>query len=159
MTSLVTIATVLPVKNTLNFPFKCVQLKPESGDPHFLLLDNDKHVKMQFFAKLKKILRSGFRATLKLRKFKVALKPLRTNFFNFAKSCVLTCQSLFNNKKWGSPDSFLSYKHLKGKLRVFLTGKTVAIVTNDVMKMTATCSAMIGNLFDIIVVAATDKDL
>ena len=41
-------------------------------------------------------------------------------------------------KKWGSPDSFFSYKHLKGKLRVFLTGKTVAIVTSDVMKMTTT---------------------
>ena len=57
------------------------------------------------------------------------------------------------------PDSFLSYKHLKGKLRVFLTGKTVAIVTSDVMKMTTTYSAMIGHLFDIIIVAATDKGL
>ena len=81
------------------------------------------------------------------------------NFFNFAKSCILTCQSLFNNKKWGSPDSFLSYKRLKGKLRVFLTGITVAIVTSDVMKMTTTCSAMIGNSFNIIIVAATDKAL
>ena len=27
------------------------------------------------------------------------------------------------------------------------------------MKMTTTCWAMIGNLFDIIIVAATDKDL
>ena len=143
---------------------------------------------MQLFAKLKKILRSGFRATLNFRKFQVALKPLRRIVFNFAKSCILTCQSLFDNKKWGSPDSFLSYKHLKGKLRVFLTnlvprafpffvgggrrrrekpwergwfltGKTVAIVTSDVMKMTTTCSAMIGNLCDIIIVVATDKDL
>ena len=114
---------------------------------------------MQLFAKLKKILRSSFRATLNLREFKVALKPLRRNFFNFAKSCILTCLSLFNNKKWGSPDSFLSYKHLKGKLRVFLTGKTVAIVISDVMEMTATCSAMIGHLVDIIIDAATDKDL
>ena len=91
----------------------------------------------------------------------MALKLLRRNFFNFAKSCILTCQSLFNNKKWGSRDSFLilSYKHLKGKLRVFLTGKTVAIVTSDVMKRTTTYSAMIGHLFDIIIVAATDKDL
>ena len=72
-------------------------------------------------------------------KFKVALKPLRAIFFNFAKSCILTCLSLFNNKKWGSPDSFLSYKHLKAKLRVFLTGKTVAIVTSDIMKITTTC--------------------
>ena len=53
----------------------------------------------------------------------------------------------------------MSYKHLKGKLRVSLTGKTVAIVTSDVMKRTTTYSAMIGHLFDIIIVAATDKDL
>ena len=89
----------------------------------------------------------------------MALKLLWRNFFNFAKSCVLTCQSLFNNKKWGSPNSFLSYKHLKGKLRVFLTGKTVAIVTSDVIKRATTYSAMIGHLLDIIIVAATDKDL
>ena len=38
-------------------------------------------------------------------------------------------------------------------------GKTVAIVTNDVMEMTTTYSAMIGDLFDIIISAATDKDL
>ena len=42
---------------------------------------------------------------------------------------------------------------------MFLTGKTLAIVTSDVMKMTATYSAMIGHLFDIIIEAATDKDL
>ena len=89
----------------------------------------------------------------------MALKLLRRNFFNFAKSCILTCQSLFNNKKWGLPVSFLSYKHLKGKLRVFLTDKTVAIVTSDVMKMTTTYSAMIGHLFGIIIVASTVKDL
>ena len=29
---------------------------------------------------------------------------------------------MFNNKKWGSLSSFLSYKHLKPKLRVYLTG-------------------------------------
>ena len=58
-----------------------------------------------------------------------------------------------------APDSFLSYKRLKGKLRVFLTGKTDAIATNDVMKITPTYSAMIGPLFDSIIVATTDKDL
>ena len=46
MTSLVTIATVLPV-------------------------NNDWHVKMQLFAKLKIFLLTGFRATLNFRKFKV----------------------------------------------------------------------------------------
>ena len=53
----------------------------------------------------------------------------------------------------------MSYKHLEGKLRVFITGKTVAIETTDVMKMTTTYSAMTGHLFDIIILAATDKDL
>ena len=58
-----------------------------------------------------------------------------------------------------APASFLSYKPIKGKLRVFLTGSTVTMVTSDVMKMTTTCSAMIGHLFDITIVAAADKDL
>ena len=38
-------------------------------------------------------------------------------------------------------------------------GKTVAIVTSDVMKMTTTYWATIGHLVHIIIVAATDKDL
>ena len=42
---------------------------------------------------------------------------------------------------------------------MFLTSKTVAIVTSDVMKMTTADSAMIGHLFDIIIVAVADKDL
>ena len=52
----------------------------------------------------------------------------------------------------------MSYKHLKGKLRVFLTGKTVAIVTSDVMKMTTTYSAMIGHLVDIIKIEICSTD-
>ena len=40
---------------------------------------------------------------------------------------------------------------------MLLTRQTVAIVTNDVMKMTI--GNLIGNLFDIIIVAAPDKDL
>ena len=42
---------------------------------------------------------------------------------------------------------------------MFFTGKTIAIVTIDVMKMTTTYLAMIGHLVDIITVAATDEDL
>ncbi len=42
---------------------------------------------------------------------------------------------------------------------MFLAGYTVAMVTSGVMKMTTTCSAIIGHLFDITTVAATDKDL
>ena len=46
---------------------------------------------MQLLAKFKKILCMGFRATLNIRKFKVALNPMYRNFLNFAKSCVLLC--------------------------------------------------------------------
>ena len=33
------------------------------------------------------------------------------------------------------------------------------MITSDVMKMTSICSPTTGHLFDIIIVAATDKDL
>ncbi len=33
------------------------------------------------------------------------------------------------------------------------------MVTGDEMKMTTTCSAMIGHLFDIVIAAATDEYL
>ena len=45
---------------------------------------------MQLLAKFKKILCMWFRATLNLRKFKVALNPMYRIFLNFAKSCVLS---------------------------------------------------------------------
>ena len=78
---------------------------------------------------------------------------------NFCKVKKISPEQFQSHLKFFDSYSFLSYKHLKGKLRVFLTGKTVAIVTSDVMKRTTTYSAMIGHLFDIIIVAATDKDL
>ena len=62
-------------------------------------------------------------------KFKVALSPLRRIFLNFAKSCMLSCWLQFDNKKWGSPSSFLSYKHLKLNVRVFLAVHIVPMVT------------------------------
>ena len=54
---------------------------------------------MQLLAKLKNILYMGFRATLKFRKFKVALNPMYRIFLNFVKSCILSCLSKFYNKK------------------------------------------------------------
>ena len=41
---------------------------------------------------------------------------------------------------------------------MFLTGKTVAMVSSDVINMTTTCSAIFENLF-VIIVAGTEKDL
>ena len=81
------------------------------------------------------------------RKFKVALNPFRRIFLNFAKSCILSCWLQFNNKKWGSPSSFLSCKRLKLKLRVFLAGYSVTMVTYCVTKIIPTCSPMIGQFF------------
>ena len=55
-----------------------------------------------------------------------------------------------------SPCSFSSYKRLKLKLRLFLTGHIVAMVTYCAMKLTATCSAMIGQFFDTMILVSTD---
>ena len=70
---------------------------------------------MQLLAKFKKILYMGFRATLNFRKFKV----------NFTVP-------------------FLKYERLKLKLRVFLAGHSVAMVTYCVRKIIPTCLPVIG---------------
>ena len=52
---------------------------------------------------------------------------------------------------------FLNYKPLKLKLRLFLVGHTVAMVTYCVAKM-ITCSRMIGLFFDAMIIASSDKE-
>ena len=95
----------------------------------------------------------GLRATLIFRKFKVALNRMYRIFFNFAKSCILSCLSKVDNiKNFTMP--FLNCKPLKLQLRVLLGGYTVAMVTYCVMKMTPT----IGQFFDIMIVASSDKE-
>ena len=54
---------------------------------------------MQLLAKFEKTLYMGFRATLNIRKFKVALNPMYRIFLNFAKSCMTSCLPNFYNKK------------------------------------------------------------
>ena len=87
----------------------------------------------------------------------MAVNPLRRNFLNFAKSCILSCWLQFDNKKWGSPSSFLSYERLKVKLRVFLAGHIVAMVIYCATKFAAFCSSMIGQFVDTMIVALTDR--
>ena len=112
---------------------------------------------MQLLAKFKKIRCVGFRANLNFRNFKVALNPMCRIFLNFAKSCILSCLSKFyNKKKFTLP--FLKYKRLKLKLRVFLAGHSVAMVTYCVTKIIPTCPPMIGQFFDTMIVASTDKE-
>ena len=43
------------------------------------------------------------------------------------------------------------------KLRVFLAGYIVAMVTYCATKLTATCSPMIGQFVDTMILASTDK--
>ena len=52
---------------------------------------------------------------------------------------------------------FLNYKPLKPQLRVFLAGYTVAMVTYYVMERTKTCSPIVGQFFDTMIVASSDK--
>ena len=84
------------------------------------------------------------------------MNPLRIIFLNFAKSCILSCLLQFDNKKWGSPSSFSSYKRLKLKLMVFLAGHIVDMVTYCAIKLTATCSPMIGQFFDTMILVSSD---
>ena len=58
----------------------------------------------------------------------------------------------------GSQSSFLSYKRLKLKLRVFLAGHIIAMATYFATKLTATCSRMIGQFVDTMILASTDKE-
>ena len=53
---------------------------------------------------------------------------------------------------------FLNYKPLKLQLRVFLGGYTGAMVTYCVTKMAPTSSPMIGQFFDAMIVASSDKE-
>ena len=76
----------------------------------------------------------GFRATLNFRKFKVALNPM---YFAVP---------------------FLKYKRFKLKLGVFLAGYSVAMVTYCVTKMIPTCSPVIGQFFDTMIVASINKE-
>ena len=52
----------------------------------------------------------------------------------------------------------MSYKHLKLKLREFLTGHGVAMVTCNSKKMTITSLSMIRHSFDVVIIALTEKN-
>ena len=53
---------------------------------------------------------------------------------------------------------FLKSERLKLKLRLFLAGHSVAMVTYCVTKIIPTCSPMIGQFLDTMIVASTDKE-
>ena len=50
------------------------------------------------------------------------------------------------------------YMHLKLKLRMFLAGQRVTMVTYCVMKITPASSPIIGQFCDTMILASTDKE-
>ena len=49
-----------------------------------------------------------------------------------------------------------SYMRLKVKLRMFLAGHIVAMITYCAIKLTAPCSPMIGQVVDTMILVSTD---
>ena len=96
--------------------------------------------------------------TLNFQKFNVAMNPMYRILLNFAKSYILSCLSKFYDIKKKFTVPFLQYKRLKLELRVFLAGHSVAIVTYCVTKMVPTCSPVIGQFFDTMILASIDKE-
>ena len=82
---------------------------------------------------------------------------LLANFKTLPKvACYPAYQNSIIRKNFTLP--FLKYKRLKLKLRVFLAGRSVAMVTYCVTKIIPTCSPMIGQFFNTMIVAAIDKE-
>ena len=88
----------------------------------------------------------------------MALNPLRRIFLNLQKvaSYHANYNSIIENGE--SPSSFWNYKRLQLKLRVFLAGHIVAMVTYRVTKLIPTGSPVIGQFFDTMIVASIDKE-
>ena len=59
----------------------------------------------------------------------------------------------------GVTELVFELKALKAKIRVFLAGHIVAMVTYCVTKSTATCSPMIGQFFDTMILASTGAEI
>ena len=92
----------------------------------------------------------------------ILFKVPRNSFPHFSRRrlCILlmvVTVLIIIRKKWGSPSSFLSYRSLSLKLREFLTGHIVAMVTCYISRITTTCIPMIGHLYDYIIVASFVK--
>jgi len=96
----------------------------------FLIVNFDKQDKMQLLAKFKNIL------------YIVASYPAYQNS-TIRKIFTVPC---------------LKYKCLKLKLRAFLAGHSVAMVTYCVTKIIPTCSPVIWQCFDTMIVASIDKE-
>ena len=99
----------------------------------------------------------GFRATLNFEHLRWLRTPFTEYFQTLPKvASYLSYQNLIIKKQFTV--LFLKYKYLKFKLRVFLPGYTVGMVTFSVMKMITTCLPMIWQFFDTMIVASIDNE-
>ena len=73
------------------------------------------------------------------------------------KSYILPCLSKFCYKKKFHRAVF-EIEALKLKLRVFLAGHSVAMATYCVTKIIPTCSPVIGQFFDTMIITSIDKE-
>ena len=100
---------------------------------------------------------SYYRILINFQKFKVPLNPMYKSCQKVASHPAY--QNSVRRKKFTV--SFLKYKCLKLKLRVyciFLACHSVAMVTCCVSKIIPTCSLVIGQFFDTMIVASIDKE-
>ena len=96
-------------------------------------------------------------AKFKFSKIKVALNPMYRIFLTLPKVASYPAyQNSIITKNFTVP--FLKYKRLKLKLKVFLAVHSVAMVTYSVTKTIPTCSPMIGQSFDTMIVTSTNKE-
>ena len=87
------------------------------------------------------------------RKFKVALNPNYRLFLTLPKVASYPAyQKSIKRRNLTVP--FLKFKRLRLKLRVFLAGQSVAMVTYCVTKIIPSCSPMIRQFFDTMIVAS-----
>ena len=77
-------------------------------------------------------------------------------FSNFAKSCISSCLLKFYNKEFHH--AVFEIQELKTEIKGVLAGYSVAMVTYCVLKITPTCSPIIWQFFDTMIVPLTYKE-
>ena len=87
----------------------------------------------------------GIISTLKFMRSTYGKSIITRKVVNFAKSCILSCLSIFDNNKSGFTVPLLKYKRLILKLRILLAGHTVSMVNYFLKKMLPTVKQGLGS--------------
>ena len=98
----------------------------------------------------------GVQIRVKFSKSRGGSEPHVQNLCKLCQKLHLILLKFCHKKNFTVP--VLKWKRLKLKLRVFSAGHSIAMVTYSVMKIIPTCSPVIGQFFDTVIVASTDKE-